>query len=679
MKDGSIRVGTELDTSGIEQDLKRLNDKLQNSSKETQSAVNKILNGKEMKGLDKQINTANNSLSKTKSKLAEVEKELLKIQAQTDKDLRFATTDEQAVSVLQLEEMQTKKLREQQALLNDEVKKYKKEIESANISKRKLVDVAKDKMQLGVFRDAGNSVNAFTESVNRGIKRLLKMGVAVYGIRTAYTILSRAATTYMNNNEEVRDSITGVWNALGELLGPVIEWITGLLLKLIGYLDVFVQALTGVSFIAKANAKALGKQTSAQEKLNKAQRQQAGFDEQNVLSDTSGSSSGGDVGSGLSSFGGIDMSGVELDPNVVEGIRNFGEICKDVFGWIKDNWEIVVIALAGITAGIIAFQIASLPISATVLLIVGAIALLIAIIVAVIVYWDEIKIVVGNVVDWIKDKWDKFCSWFGEIWDGIKQWFIDLWNGIKDLIDKFIQWFKDNWDTLILFLINPVAGLFKYLYENFDGFRNFIDGIVNKIKGFFSGLWDKIKTGASNTWTAIKNVFSSIPNWFKSKFTEAWQKVKDVFSTGGKIFDGIKDGIANVFKTVVNGIIGGINKCIAVPFNAINKMLNKIRNAEFLGIAPFKGMWSQDPLKVPEIPKLAKGGIVNNPGKGVPLIAGERGKEVILPLETNTEWMDDLVDKIGGNITIPIYLPNGKKMAEYVIDVASKKAFAKGV
>jgi hypothetical protein len=126
---------------------------------------------------------------------------------------------------------------------------------------------------------------------------------------------------------------------------------------------------------------------------------------------------------------------------------------------------------------------------------------------------------------------------------------------------------------------------------------------------------------------------------------------------------------------MVNGLIGGINKVISVPFNAINKTLNTIRSISVLGVEPFKGLWSYNPLSVPQIPKLAVGGIVNRPGRGVPAIIGEAGAEAVLPLENNTEWMDILADKIGGNVTIPIYM-DGKKIATYVVDIQKKKAFA---
>lgn len=130
------------------------------------------------------------------------------------------------------------------------------------------------------------------------------------------------------------------------------------------------------------------------------------------------------------------------------------------------------------------------------------------------------------------------------------------------------------------------------------------------IKDWFSGLWEKVASGAVAAWDGIKNAFKSVPEWFQSKFRDAWQKVKDVFSTGGRIWSGIKEGIESTFRTVVNAIIRGMNTIIAVPFNRINFMLNMIRNASFLGISPFQNLWGVNPLPVPQIPMLARGAVI---------------------------------------------------------------------
>lgn len=256
--------------------------------------------------------------------------------------------------------------------------------------------------------------------------------------------------------------------------------------------------------------------------------------------------------------------------------------------------------------------------------------------------------------------------------------------GGKALLEGLVKGLKVGWEWAkekIKAIWEKIITKFKEIFgihspsTVFAGFgKNTMEGLVNGIKNAIS----KVTTACREIWSAIKGVFSPVGSWFKNTFTTAWTAVKNVFSKGGKIFDGIKEGIASTFKTIVNGLISGINRVIAVPFNAINRVLNTIRGISVLGITPFAGMWSYNPLSVPQIPKLKMGGIVNNPGRGVPAIIGEAGPEAVLPLSgpQGEAWMDVLADKIGGgSVTIPIYM-DGKKIATYIVDIQKKKAFA---
>lgn len=212
-----------------------------------------------------------------------------------------------------------------------------------------------------------------------------------------------------------------------------------------------------------------------------------------------------------------------------------------------------------------------------------------------------------------------------------------------------------NWDT--------VKAKAKEVWENIkvvwgnvkDWFNN---NVIEPVKNFFANMWNNLKTGAVNSWNGIKSVFSNVGNFFETTFKNAWKRVKAVFSTGGKIFDGIKEGIVSSFKSVVNKLIDGINKVIATPFNKINSILNDIRGISVLGAKPFKGLWGKNPLPVPKIPKLARGGIVDSP-----TIAeiGEAGKEAIVPLE-RTEWVDKLADKINSN-------SNGDTPVQFIVKI----------
>lgn len=269
--------------------------------------------------------------------------------------------------------------------------------------------------------------------------------------------------------------------------------------------------------------------------------------------------------------------------------------------------------------------------------------------------------------------------------DTIKQAFqlvVDFFVGVFTLdIEKMWEsvcgLFQLAWDTICA-IFSPIGEFFSEQWQNIQtAFANVGEWFGN----VFSSAWDKIceafssvKTFFSGVWNNITGAFGDIVGWFKGKFTDAWTAVKNVFSTGGKIFDGIKDGILNGLKAVVNAIIGGINKVIAVPFNGINKALKAVRDFSILGQKPFKGLVST--ITVPQIPKLAYGGVVDRATLGV---FGEAGTEAVIPLQRNTRGLELIADKIaerlpigdgsnGGTYVINLVLENGKVLAKMVID-----------
>lgn len=225
-------------------------------------------------------------------------------------------------------------------------------------------------------------------------------------------------------------------------------------------------------------------------------------------------------------------------------------------------------------------------------LVILAIVALVAIIVECVKHWDDIKNACSTAIESIKST----------VETGIEK--------VKGFFNGIIEFVKNNWQGLLLFIVNPFAGAFKLLYDNCEDFRNTINNMLEKIKAAFSNAFNSVKTTVNNIWNGILKIFSK----------------------GGKIFDGIKDGIANVFKTIVNGIITGINKVISLPFKTVNKMLNKIRNTSFLGISPFKDLWKENPLPVPQIPKLAQGGYAkaNNPQLAI-IGDNKREGEIVSP------------------------------------------------
>lgn len=158
------------------------------------------------------------------------------------------------------------------------------------------------------------------------------------------------------------------------------------------------------------------------------------------------------------------------------------------------------------------------------------------------------------------------------------------------------EWFRDGVMTVINAIWDAIKSVGEFIMNVFQTVYDFVVNIFNSLWNTIKKVIDTIVNAFSTAWNAIKNVASSV-----------WNGILNLFGTGGKIFTGLVDGIANVFKTIVNAIIKGINKIIRIPFDTINGILNFIRNISVLGVEPFKGLWKQNPLPVPQIPTLSVG------------------------------------------------------------------------
>lgn len=232
----------------------------------------------------------------------------------------------------------------------------------------------------------------------------------------------------------------------------------------------------------------------------------------------------------------------------------------------------------------------------------------------------------------------------------------------------------------IVSLVNTVKDKFKTLLKDIKGFFTDIPkwfgdkftSALAKIKTAFSVA--NVKAHFSSIWNNIKSIFSSVANWFKNIFSKAWTNVKNVFSTGGKIFDGIKDGIADTFKAVVNRLIDGINRIIAVPFDKINSMVNSLKKVPLIG-----GAIGGFSLSVPKIPKLATGTVVpRNYGQFLSILGdNKRETEIVSPLSTMKQAVKEAIAESGGDGEINLHLTvvrDGKKEFDEIMKINKEQA-----
>jgi len=180
-------------------------------------------------------------------------------------------------------------------------------------------------------------------------------------------------------------------------------------------------------------------------------------------------------------------------------------------------------------------------------------------------------------------------------------------------------------------------------------------------------------------------VFSKVKDYFKDKFTDAWDAVKNVFSGWGKFFGDLWDTIKKKFSdlgTKIGDAIGGavksgINGVISMIEKTINKAVGLINGAiRLINLIPGVSIGELGDVK---FPRLARGGVLDDGPRTV--IAGEDGAEAIVPLEKNTKWIklvaaqlqNSLLAGLNLNRTLNENLSNRNAQYEYNMLVDSFK------
>jgi len=232
--------------------------------------------------------------------------------------------------------------------------------------------------------------------------------------------------------------------------------------------------------------------------------------------------------------------------------------------------------------------------------------------------WDAIMAVVNETLH----KIDKFLrDTFGPTWIYLKQ-------VVKDVVAGIVELFK---------------GMFALFSGDIEGFKEHMSNALGLLKKawemFVENLWKPFDDFMTNKLGAAWTLFSGIMKaqldvaiGFFNGFVEILKGIWDLIVG---IFTGDTNKITDGFKGIVNGIL--------TMFNGLIKAVNRIGFSlpDWLGGKSFS-------LNIPEIPKLAEGGIVNRPTLAM---IGEGGPEAVVPLNRG--------GGLGGGVTVNVMMPEG--------------------
>ena len=373
------------------------------------------------------------------------------------------------------------------------------------------------------------------------------------------------------------------------------------------------------------------------------------------------------LGLSFGSFGaaiGVIVSGVAL---LVLGIKDLIEN-----GYSMEGVITVLIGAVAAFLGVILLVNAALLASPITWIVVGIMAL----VAAFVVLWNECE---GFRNFWI-NLWETVSTWVEKTVKDIVDWFKQAWADIKNAFNTAISWFKEKiiqpianfynkWIRPVIekiieiitkcveIIISLYVGLYNLLVDKIiKPIAEWVSKTVGNIKDWIKGAVDTIKGWFSDLWSKIKEIFSPVANFFKDVWNKAYNAVKNVFSPIVDFFGGIWDKIKNKFSklgtsigdAISSAVKSGINGVISLIERTINKAIGLINGAiKLINLLPGVNVGY---VKKLSMPRLAKGGIIDS---ATIAMVGEQGKEAVVPLENNTEWMDKLADRLAAKMASP--------------------------
>lgn len=274
--------------------------------------------------------------------------------------------------------------------------------------------------------------------------------------------------------------------------------------------------------------------------------------------------------------------------------------------------------------------------------------------------WEEVPLddTFKKVMDYLKENWRDVVDWAVDYVTHAHVWTNPILPFKFDLTEVNEFFGKINAG------LNYIGEAFKNIGEAIKRFvedvKNAIQSAIDKVKEFFEKVGEIIKGIKDATQSVVNAVKKAFRDWidmakgvikdFSDKIKEAINKIKEFVQGVIDKIKGVINGIKSFFEainTVINAFFGNLYR-VADTCRLIIEMLKEMSVFD-LPIIP--SWFNPSPAKPTPSPvpknKMAVGGIVTAPTTA---LIGEAGREVVLPLESNTEWMDALADRISNTV-----------------------------
>lgn len=633
---GWITFGTRLNSKQLEKQLKQQQRELNKYTKEEEKLLSqKDKNDKKIQQMKEEAKLLDQQrredLRRAKFESDESTRNYKRNEAITTYNNEMTKLDQKYAENINLEEEIAQKIdvnRQKQKMLNDEVSKTTEELKKTK--------------NIENLEDSG-------KKIEKVIKKVGRWGLAVFGIRSAYMGVRTAMSQVLQYDKQLAKDVEYMKYAFAMVFKPLIEWIVGAVRQLMFYVDYIAQAWFGLEKSIWASADSMAEANNNAKKL---QKTLLGFDEINKLGDKEEDKT--------PSF---DFANGLADKDVPKWIK-----------WIADHKEEILAVVAGLTGFFLSKKIVAGI--ATLMGTVGGtgligLASLLAELALIGIIAIEI-VVLTKGIEKLKQDINDLTNGQYQLQESAKK--------ITGIMDEVITKFNEQGGA-VNSSREEIDEYVNSLFNNIESNKNMIDSMeeTKSMIGELTGA-NKIATETQDIYReSMKKAIEELGKLYEqNKLTDEQAQLyvdtleKEIEALENS-FDPIRKNTeefaknkkeAEELRKKLNDLKGNYDVKVSVDTDTskaksgLSKFFGTLGKNFVEFLIPGNLTYEQIMSK---IHFLAGGGIIDAPGRGVPLasnvIGGEAGAEAVLPL-TNQDTMAKLGQEIGKWITLNFDITN---------------------
>lgn len=270
---------------------------------------------------------------------------------------------------------------------------------------------------------------------------------------------------------------------------------------------------------------------------------------------------------------GFDEGGLEgalkavFSESTADTIISVKDAVVGVINFIKDNAGIIIPLIAGIGAGLLAFEVITVVMAAYSAVMAIAAAGTLATLSPIILVAAAIGALVAiGLLLWAN--WDQISAWLVNEWKYIKTVATDVWNGIA-------TFFVGVWQDIVDACVGAWNGVTRWLANNWNYIKQVATDVWGSIVNFFTTKWESIKTAFTNGIASVKSFFADGLNSMKSSASSIWETIVSFFTNAPAKISGAMSNIGKTIKDAWSGMISGAGE---MGGNLIKGFMNGVLN-----------------------------------------------------------------------------------------------------